>query len=153
MLTCDFEVELVWKYLEIWSELYIQPFIRTKSGALTRMIPGKIYCHNLLRLIWFFRSSAYIAPNEGGYYFAGGLFGGKAAMFWPLVEKMTKLIDMDLQRNYIAIWHDESYLNRCFMDTPPEIILSPAYCSPEHWPLPYEKKIVAISKRHSVARN
>ncbi len=62
------------------------------------------------------------------------------------------MVDSDGSVGYIAKWHDESYLNRYVIDYPPTKILSPSFCFPEGWELPYEKKIVVLIKDHEEVR-
>ncbi len=97
-------------------------------------------------------STAYIAPDEGSHYFAGGFNGGSSKEFLTLAETITHHIEIDLSNNIIAIWHDESHLNRYFIDTPPTVILNPSYCYPESWKLPYPKKLLALDKNHAEIR-
>ena len=53
----------------------------------------------------------------------------------------------------IAIWHDESHLNKFFTINKPTTILSPSYCYPESWILDYNKKLLALDKDHESIRN
>lgn len=99
------------------------------------------------------KSTAYVSRKEGTTYFAGGFYGGKKDKFFHLLETTTKNIAIDLTRNYIAIWHDESHLNRYFIDNPPSLILNPSYCYPESWSIPFERKIIALDKNHSEIRS
>lgn len=94
-------------------------------------------------------SKAYIAPNEGSFYFAGGFFGGTVREFLTMARICTNNILIDLERNVIAKWHDESHLNRYFIDYPPTVILSPSYCYPDIWDLPFAKKLLALTKNHA----
>lgn len=94
------------------------------------------------------KSSAYVQDSEGTSYFAGGFHGGKKTEFLNMVHHITTQIQKDLLNNYIAIWHDESHLNRYFIDHSPTIILSPAYCYPPSWGLPYQPKLLALDKNH-----
>lgn len=94
-------------------------------------------------------SKAYVARGEGNYYFAGGFYGGTSKEFLKMTRRMVKNINKDLSKNIIAIWHDESHLNRYFIDNPPTRILSPSYCYPESWELPYHKRLLALDKNHS----
>jgi histo-blood group ABO system transferase len=97
-------------------------------------------------------STAYVAPTEGKVYFAGAFYGGKKSEFLKLVKSTKQKIDSDLAHNYIAKWHDESHLNRYFIDHPPSRVLSPSYCYPESWKMDYPKKIVALDKNHEEVR-
>lgn len=99
------------------------------------------------------RSKAYVSRREGLNYFAGGFYGGKSSIFLRIAETMAKNIKADYEKGIIAIWHDESHLNRFFIDNPPSLILSPSYCYPENWRnLNYEKKLVALDKNHEEMR-
>lgn len=93
-------------------------------------------------------STAYIAPNEGKHYIRGGFYGGLSDEVIKIAETCASNIRKDLQNNYIAVWHDESHLNRYCIDHEPTIILSPSYCYPESWKLPYVKKLLCLDKNH-----
>jgi histo-blood group ABO system transferase len=97
-------------------------------------------------------SKAYVSRTEGKTYFAGGFYGGKRDEFLQLVRRNVQQIDADLQKGFIAIWHDESHLNRYFIDHPPTRILDPSYCYPESWNIPFPKKLVALDKNHAELR-
>lgn len=58
------------------------------------------------------KSTAYIAPYEKNTYVAGGFFGGKKDKFINACHTMKNNIETDLKNNIIAIWHDESHLNK-----------------------------------------
>lgn len=99
-------------------------------------------------------STACVASNEGSQYFAGGFNGGSREAFLKMAHAVTENIQTDLAKNIIAIWHDESHINRYFIDNPPTKILSPSYCYPEDpvatqgRALPHPKKIIALVKAH-----
>jgi histo-blood group ABO system transferase len=86
-------------------------------------------------------------------YFAGGFNGGSSIEFLKMCDKISTNIEKDLQNGYIAIWHDESHLNRYFLDNPPTKILDPGYCYPESWGLPFSKKLLALDKNHEEMRS
>lgn len=98
-------------------------------------------------------SSAYVAPYEGTCYFAGGFNGGSRKEYLKLCKTVNHNIEKDLENDCIAIWHDESHINRYFIDNPPTVILSPSYCYPESWKLPYRKRLLALDKNHSEVRS
>lgn len=97
-------------------------------------------------------SKAYVPTTQGEYYFAGGFHGGSREEFIKLITTITAGIEYDLQHNFIAVWHDESHLNRYFIDNPPTLILTPSYCYPESWKLPYKKRLLALDKNHNEMR-
>lgn len=79
-------------------------------------------------------SKAYIAPHEGVIYYAGCFYGGTSAEFIKLITTTTHAIKDDIaNHNYIARYHDESHLNRYFVDNPPTLILPASFCyHPDH---------------------
>ncbi|MFA6066673.1 MAG: hypothetical protein WC707_05835 [Candidatus Babeliaceae bacterium] len=97
-------------------------------------------------------SQAYVSDKEGTHYFAGGFYGGRRQEFFKLLETVIHNVDTDLARNYIAVWHDESHLNRYFIDNEPTVKLPIIYCWPENWKITERKKIIALSKNHAEAR-
>lgn len=98
------------------------------------------------------RSKAYIGDQEGLYYFAGGFYGAARESFFHILKTCIDGIEEDLKRGIIAVWHDESHWNRYCIDFPPSLLLSPSYCYPENWKLPYTKKLLALDKNHDEFR-
>jgi len=97
-------------------------------------------------------STAYVGRHEGKQYFAGGFYGGTTQEFLQLLAQVTANIQIDLQRKIIAAWHDESHLNRYFIDHEPTVILSGSYCYPGKLIKPYPKKLWALEKDHTEYR-
>ena len=98
-------------------------------------------------------SCAYVQPGQARYYFAGGFWGGSRKEFFKIAKTITENVKIDLSKGHIAVWHEESHLNRYFIDHEPTCILSPSYCYPESLHLPYEKKLLALDKNHSSMRD
>ena len=106
------------------------------------------------------KSTACVQSHEGTTYFAGGFYGGKRDEFFTLNSTLIAQIEEDLSKNYVALWHDESHLNRYFIDNKPTKILSPSYCYPEridnnsdYLPLlAYKPKLIALDKNHDAMR-
>lgn len=98
-------------------------------------------------------SLAYIRPEENLVYYAGGFNGGSSENFLKMSETIDRNIDIDKNKGIIAIWHDESHMNRYFIDNPPKVILNPSYCYPESWNMNYPKKLLALNKNHSEMRS
>jgi Glycosyltransferase family 6 len=63
-------------------------------------------------------------------YYQGCFVGGKTGDFLSMMEKIRFAIDIDDRNKVMALWHDESHLNRYLIDHPPAIKLSPAYAFP-----------------------
>jgi hypothetical protein len=78
-------------------------------------------------------STAYIPENYRFVYHCGGFFGGNSQNFIHLAKTIKNNIDQDLSKNIIAIWHDESHLNRYFLDYPPIKSMGKGFSSPEEF--------------------
>jgi hypothetical protein len=90
-------------------------------------------------------STAYIAPDAGKYYFAGGLIGGRTKEFLEMCKQLKSNIDKDLSQDIIAKWHDESHINKYFTQLEPKR-LHPGYCYPQGWFLPFRQKTLLLDK-------
>lgn len=97
-------------------------------------------------------SDAYIGPDEGHWYFAGGFNGGRTARFLDTARAVRAIVDADRARGIVPVWHEESCLNRVYCDHPPSLILSPSYCYPESMTLPVPRKLLALDKPHAELR-
>lgn len=94
------------------------------------------------------KSLAFINKNEGKFYFAGGINGGKSKNFIQAINSLKLNINIDLENNIIAKWHDESHWNKYLIDKLENIkILNPGYLYPESYILPFDKKIIIRDKR------
>lgn len=98
-------------------------------------------------------SKAYVSEMEGKFYFAGGFNGGSSNSYLKMSNVIKTNVDIDEKNNIIAIWHDESHLNRYLINNPPSIILSPSYCHANHLCPQLPKKIIALDKNHDAYRN
>ena len=93
------------------------------------------------------KSLAYISIGKGSYYFQGALNGGLSKDYLSMSRELEKNIDIDLNNNIVALWHDESHLNRYAIDHQDKIkILDPSYGYPEGWELPFNPKIIIRDK-------
>lgn len=92
------------------------------------------------------KSTAYIKKNEGKYYVCGGVNGGKSAEYIKLIKEIKEKVQKDLDNEIIAVWHDESHLNRYLIDHSGYKILGPEYCYPEGWKLPFKAKLLVRKK-------
>ena len=103
-------------------------------------------------------SSAYVRyGEEGPNYYAGGFNGGSTKEFLKMSEVIAERVTKDLEKDIIALWHDESQMNRYMIDNPPSLSLTPSYCFAEELinnsAYQYEPKIIALKKDHDELRS
>ena len=73
------------------------------------------------------RSLAYVpAGQEGELYYAGGFNGGSTKRFLEMAEVLADRVTKDLENDVIALWHDESQMNKYIIDNPPTLSLTPS---------------------------
>ena len=97
-------------------------------------------------------SLANISQFESMQYFAGGFNGGSKKEYLKMSDTLFKNIQQDYNNNIIAIWHDESHMNRYFIDNPPTKILDPGYCYGESLKPPFTPRLIALDKNHKKIR-
>jgi hypothetical protein len=78
-------------------------------------------------------SAAYVPRQYRKIYICGGVWMGRNQYFFELIEKCSLAVKIDLNRNFIAIWHDERHLNKWFSDNG-GTILTPAFCYDPTYP-------------------
>jgi histo-blood group ABO system transferase len=98
-------------------------------------------------------SLACVNSNEDMQYFAGGFNGGASTEYLKMAKQISNNIDIDYSNGLIAVWHDESHMNRYFIDNKPTKILSPSYCYGESMNIPFERRLIALDKNHSEVRS
>jgi histo-blood group ABO system transferase len=99
------------------------------------------------------KSLACVYTHEEMQYFAGGFNGGTSEEYLKMAKVISDNIDIDYSSGIIAVWHDESHMNRYFIDNKPTKILSPSYCYGESMDIPFEKRLLALDKNHSEVRS
>lgn len=102
------------------------------------------------------KSTAFI--EGGGEYYCGGFNGGSS--YLRMASNIKEMIDVDLSNGIVAVWHDESYLNKYAKMNSPDVVLSPEYCYPENeelnrlWGiLDIQPKLIALDKNKDEMRN
>ena len=99
-------------------------------------------------------SLCHIKPGEDtSVYWQGCVWGGRMDYVKKLVKELDYRVKADESNGIIAVWHDESHINRYFMDNR-ELIhtLPPNYAYPEIFTSfmdEYEPKIVHLAKENS----
>lgn len=92
-------------------------------------------------------SLACVYGHEEMQYFAGGFNGGTSNEYLKMAKHISNNIDIDYSKGLIAVWHDESHLNRYMIDNKPTKILDPSYCCNEGWiDCPFGRRLLALVK-------
>jgi hypothetical protein len=85
-------------------------------------------------------------------YYQGCLWGGKVPDVLELIDELNNRVNEDLKNNVIAVWHDESHLNKFFIERK-ELVhtLGPEFAYPEVFSdcCNFSKKVVHLSKDNS----
>lgn len=106
-------------------------------------------------------SSLYINPASYRYYFGGGFSGGTREKYLELSRWCKDMLDKDVANGVIPVWHDETAINRYFLDHEPSVILNPSYHYPQSnieyykkrwYPENFEPKILLLDKNHQEVR-
>lgn len=97
------------------------------------------------------RSTAFLPVKKDMPYVQGCLWGGDGKTIVQLIENLYYNIKKDLSEDFVAVWHDESHLNKYFSYFKRnEIkILNPGYAYPENWQLNFKKNIIHKDKNLS----
>ncbi|XP_066466949.1 globoside alpha-1,3-N-acetylgalactosaminyltransferase 1-like [Tiliqua scincoides] len=72
-------------------------------------------------------SMAYISREEGDFYYIGAAFGGQVKNVYEFTLSCHMAILADKAKGLMAVWHEESHLNRYFLSHKPSKLLSPEY--------------------------
>ena len=114
------------------------------------------------------KSEAYVDPEEigtpvmkdvylGKYgvewrYFQGCFWGGKVPAVCAMIDELEEKTNLDLEKGIVAVWHDESHINRYFHDHWFDVHkFGPEYAYPEVFQdhCNFEPKIVHLAKDNS----
>lgn len=100
-------------------------------------------------------------PKKYKYYFGGGFSGGRRENYLTLAKDCSDKIENDVTRGIMPLWHDETAINRYFLDHEPDVILDPGYHYPQNnetyykegWaPHSFNPKILLLDKNHGDVR-
>ena len=90
--------------------------------------------------------------DDTSMYYQGCLWGGRVPEVLDMIEELDSRVEEDLSNDVIAVWHDESQLNKCFSEVKEYVhLLGPEYAYPEVFQdhCNFEPKIVHLAKDNS----
>ncbi|XP_023556310.1 globoside alpha-1,3-N-acetylgalactosaminyltransferase 1 isoform X2 [Octodon degus] len=90
-------------------------------------------------------STAFVAENEGDFYYGGAVFGGRVANMYEFTSGCHMAILADKANGVMAAWQEESHLNRRLITHKPSKVLSPEYLWDDQKPLPPSLKLIRFS--------
>lgn len=85
-------------------------------------------------------------------YYQGCLWGGKVPEIFKMIDTLQERINVDLQNDIIAVWHDESHINKYLIENHKLVhTFGPEYAYPEVFSsqCTFEPKIVHLAKNNS----
>ena len=99
-------------------------------------------------------SAAYVNVEEEipEIYFQGCFWGGNVPAALAMIDELEGRVNRDLEKDVIALWHDESHINRYFIDREFDVhTFGPEYAYPEVFDeyCNFEPKIVHLAKDNS----
>ena len=90
--------------------------------------------------------------DDSSVYYQGCLWGGKVPDVLGMIGKLADRVNSDLDNDMIAVWHDESHINKFFIENRKNVnILGPEYAYPEVFSdcCKFDPKIVHLAKNNS----
>jgi len=85
-------------------------------------------------------------------YYQGCFWGGKVPEIFEMIDTLMERVNLDLKKDVIAIWHDESHINNYFIENKDMVhTFGPEYAYPEVFAgyCEFEPKIVHLAKDNS----
>ena len=99
-------------------------------------------------------SLAHVTPSDDtSIYWQGCVWGGRMDHATELVKELDRRTKVDESNGIIAVWHDESQINKYFIEKKRLVnTLDPCYAHPEIFDstMPDDPKIVHLAKENSV---
>jgi Glycosyltransferase family 6 len=85
-------------------------------------------------------------------YYQGCFWGGKVPEIFEMIDTLMERVNLDLKKDVIAIWHDESHINNYFIENKDMVhTFGPEYAYPEVFSeyCNFKPKIMHLAKDNS----
>tara|TARA_B100000029_G_scaffold515246_2_gene621330 strand:- start:2093 stop:2839 length:747 start_codon:yes stop_codon:yes gene_type:complete len=91
------------------------------------------------------------AQYDLSIYRQGCFWGGKSKEFLDMIVELERRVDVDLENDIVAVWHDESQMNKYFLERNDQVYtLHAGYATPQsgydHIKTQYETKFLHLFK-------
>ena len=90
--------------------------------------------------------------DDTSMYYQGCLWGGRVPEVLDMIDELDGRVEEDLSNDVVAVWHDESQLNKFYSEVKEDVhLLGPEYAYPEVFQdhCNFEPKIVHLAKDNS----
>ena len=90
--------------------------------------------------------------DDTSMYYQGCLWGGRVPEVLDMIDELDGRVEEDLSNDVIAVWHDESQLNKFYSEVKEDVhLLGPEYAYPEVFQeyCNFSPKIVHLAKDNS----
>ena len=90
--------------------------------------------------------------DDTSMYYQGCLWGGRVPQVLDMIDELDSRVEEDLSNDVIALWHDESQLNKFYSEVKEDVhLLGPEYAYPEVFQeyCNFSPKIVHLAKDNS----
>tara|TARA_B100000700_G_C15053412_1_gene861528 strand:- start:702 stop:1427 length:726 start_codon:yes stop_codon:yes gene_type:complete len=79
------------------------------------------------------RANIFDKKYDLSIYRQGCFWGGKAEYITKMCAELNKRVDSDTENNVVAIWHDESHMNKYFLENNDNVYtLHPGFATPQN---------------------
>jgi hypothetical protein len=104
------------------------------------------------------KSLAYVDTKKENpdIYYQGSFWGGKVPEVLEMIDELQNRVSKDLENDIIAVWHDESHLNKYFIEHKNKVrVFGPEYAYPEVFSncCDFSAKIIHLAKDNSSYQN
>ena len=90
--------------------------------------------------------------DDTSMYYQGCLWGGRVPEVLDMIGELDSRVEEDLSNDIVAVWHDESQLNKFYSEVKEDVhLLGPQYAYPEVFQdhCNFDPKIVHLAKDNS----
>ena len=90
--------------------------------------------------------------DDTSMYYQGCLWGGRVHQVLDMIDELDSRVEEDLSNDVIALWHDDSQLNKFYSEVKEDVhLLGPEYAYPEVFQeyCNFSPKIVHLAKDNS----